>query len=157
MTRMESGARALCHRRPTAPGPSAHEDVKGKARRAAVVAGVVWLLVLPASVAAQTTDTLLACYVPASGTVYRIRKPGLATSCLATSHVEFSWAASGPPGATGPTGPTGPQGPTGSTGLAGPAGPTGAQGAAGPTGATGPAGATGPSGPPGATGPTGPQ
>src|SRR6266545_2681587 len=99
MTRMESGARA-----------------------ASAVLGTLCLTVLPSRVAAQTPDTLHACYVPASGTVYRIREPGLSSTCLGTSHVLFNWAAGGQPGATGPTGPQG------STGLAGPAGSAGATG-----------------------------
>jgi hypothetical protein len=32
-----------------------------------------------------------ACYVPASGTVYRIKEPGSPQSCNSTQHVEFSW------------------------------------------------------------------
>lgn len=32
-----------------------------------------------------------ACYVPLTGTVYRIKEAGLRTSCSSTSHIEFSW------------------------------------------------------------------
>jgi hypothetical protein len=136
------------------------------------------LLAIPAGSAAaqtatpQTTSaTLYACYVPASGTVYRIKETGLRQSCSSPQHVEFSWneggtagpqGPAGPQGETGPAGPqgeTGPAGPQGETGPAGPQGETGTTGPAGPqgeTGATGPQGATGPAGPQGETGATGP-
>src|SRR5438477_10277487 len=80
------------------------------------------------------TDTIRACYVPATGTVYRIKTSGAPGSCQASSHIEFWWVGQGTPGATGPTGAAGPTGPTGSTG--GP-GATGAAGAGGATGARG--------------------
>ena len=72
------------------------------------------------AVAQTGTTTLYGCYVPNSGTVYRIRGPGLPDDCRGASHVEFSWSAQGPQGPAGPPGPqgaTGPQGPAG--GLAG--------------------------------------
>ena len=68
------------------------------------------------------------CYVPTTGTVYRIKTTDKRETCVAPNHVEFFW---------NQVGPQGPQGP------AGPAGPTGATGAPGATGATGPAGAAG--------------
>jgi hypothetical protein len=96
-------------------------------------------LLLPAlqsAAAAQTdTTTIFACYSSATGSVYRIKAEGLRTSCTSPQHVEFSFNAQGPIGATGPTGATGPQGPQGETGPAGPQGETGATGA---TGAQGP-------------------
>jgi hypothetical protein len=47
--------------------------------------------VSPAGARAQTADTIRACYVPASGTIYRVKAPGVASGCLAPAHVEFSW------------------------------------------------------------------
>ena len=69
---------------------------------------------------------LHACYVPVTGLVYRIKEPGLPSSCFSTKHVEFSWASdtspgSGSEGVPGPTGPQGPPGPTGPPGSPGPA------------------------------------
>src|SRR5215213_6875617 len=80
----------------------------------------VMVLVAPSMARAQaaTADTIRACYVPATGTIYRIRKTGLPNECVASSHVEFWWIASGGAnGATGATGPTGAAGATGATGL----------------------------------------
>src|SRR5438034_4909578 len=37
-----------------------------------------------------TAKQYFACYVPATGTVYLIKQPGLRTEC-ATGHVQFSW------------------------------------------------------------------
>jgi hypothetical protein len=116
------------------------------------------------SAAAQTTTspTFYACYVPSSGTVYRIKEPGLRTACSAPTHMEFSWSENGsggpgPQGPAGPQGPVGPVGPMGAQGSAGPAGDTGPQGPAGPAGGTGPQGATGPQGEPGVAGAPGAQ
>jgi hypothetical protein len=48
---------------------------------------------------------LWACYVPLTGTVYRISPDGtdagLRTACSSTSHVKFSWNEQGPPGLSG--------------------------------------------------------
>jgi hypothetical protein len=82
-----------------------------------------------------TTPVLLyACYVPTSGTVYRIKEPNLKQTCLSTQHVEFFW------NQQGPVGPQGPQGIQGNQGVAGPQGTAGTAGAAGPPGPAGPAG-----------------
>ena len=54
-------------------------------RIAAVLAA---LALIPAAAQAQTTIT--ACYVPKSGSVYRIKVEGSPTKC-AQNHVEFSW------------------------------------------------------------------
>ena len=44
------------------------------------------------SVEAQSTPKVFfACYVSATGTVYRIKEPGLATQCTNKNHIEFSW------------------------------------------------------------------
>ena len=69
------------------------------------------------SAAAQATVS--GCYVPNSGTVYRIKATGLPDACRSKNHVEFTWSLQGPPGATGQTGATGPAGPPGPTGPAG--------------------------------------
>src|SRR3954469_909207 len=45
-----------------------------------------------ANLRAQTTPKIFyACYVPASGTVYRIKETGLPSICTMVSHVQFSW------------------------------------------------------------------
>ncbi|MGH7555065.1 MAG: tail fiber domain-containing protein [Longimicrobiales bacterium] len=56
------------------------------------------MIATPESAAAQAT-VYYACYVPSSGTVYRIKEPGLPTECgtttkkgVTTQHVEFSWS-----------------------------------------------------------------
>ena len=103
--------------------------------------------------AVQVDEPLYACFIPASGTIYRIRLPGLSQDCLAPNHVLFSWNQGGAPG---PEGPAGPAGPAGVDGAAGPAGAQGAPGAAGADGAPGPQGPPGPVGPAGADGAQGP-
>jgi hypothetical protein len=65
---------------------------------------------------AGAQSVLYGCYVPSSGTVYRIKGAGLPDECRSQQHVQFTWSAQGP---TGPQGPAGPQGPQG---LQGPAG-----------------------------------
>jgi hypothetical protein len=94
-------------------------------------------------VTTTTPVVLYACYVPLSGTSYRIKEVDLKQACISTSHIEYSW------NQQGPVGPQGPQGIQGIQGVAGPAGAAGAAGATGATGATGPAG---PAGAPGAAG-----
>ena len=53
-----------------------------------LVAALAALALIPAAAQAQTTMT--ACYVPKSGTVYRIKVEGTPTKC-SQNHVEFSW------------------------------------------------------------------
>ena len=77
-------------------------------------AGVVLLGLTTTDVAAQAI--LTGCYVPNSGTVYRIKGDGLPNACHSKNHVEFTWSLQGPQGPTGPAGPTGPQGPAGPAG-----------------------------------------
>ena len=91
---------------------------------------------------AQTTtpdpNVIYACYVPMSGTVYRIKTADTKENCSSSTHVMFFFNQTGPQGPAGPqgeTGPAGPAGPTGPQGPAGPAGPTGPQGPAGSAGA----------------------
>ena len=132
------------------------------------------LLAPSAPLAAQTTSSvsselLYACYVPMTGTVYRIKAPGAPAECTKPKsvnakthqeHIEFVFNATGPRGPAGPAGPQGEAGPKGDVGPAGAQGLQGETGPAGPTGAEGPAGATGatgPMGPQGAMGPQGPQ
>jgi hypothetical protein len=56
-------------------------------RFAAILAA---LALVPAAAEAQSTIT--ACYVPKTGSVYRIQAPGAPEACK-SSHVEFSWQA----------------------------------------------------------------
>jgi hypothetical protein len=154
--------------------PSMFSPVRRRAHRSPVaalaLAGVSAMLLFSAVVTAQETtttseDTVYACYVPLTGTVYRIKAQGAPSACFKLrgtragqtdrSHVEFSWlkSGSGTVGPMGPAGPEGPAGPQGETGPAGPAGPQGEPGPAGPAGETGPAG---PAGPQGVAGPAGP-
>jgi hypothetical protein len=83
--------------------------------RSAVVAGA--LLVVGATAAQlqvpPTGKTFYACYVPSTGTMYRIREPGLPTECNSSRdgtsrHVMFSWRdASGAAGSQALTGAPG--------------------------------------------------
>lgn len=91
-------------------------------------AGVAVLLV-PARARAQAPATpkpdapavLVACWVPASGTVYRIdpsgATAGLARACLGATHRQFTWNQVGPKGDPGPQGDPGPPGPSGAASL----------------------------------------
>ena len=46
----------------------------------------------PTRADAQSTPAVIhACYVPLTGTMYRIKEAGLRTACSSTSHVEFQW------------------------------------------------------------------
>ena len=143
--------------------PTTHRTpmMTAQPQRAARLAALLvpLLLALPAVARAQQStaaDTIRACYVPASGTIYRIGVPGSPTSCHG-SHIEMKWNVAGPAGAAGPQGVTGPAGPKGEDGAAGPAGPQGEKGDKGDKGDAGPAGAQGPAGPQGLVGPAGPQ
>jgi hypothetical protein len=110
---------------------------------AAIVLGAALLYAAPSVAAAQTaapvvTTTaaklLYGCYVPVSGTTYRIKETDLKQKCASSDHIEYSWNQEGP---QGPVGPQGPQGIQGIQGVAGPVGTTGATGATGPAGASG--------------------
>jgi len=50
--------------------------------------------------AAMATTTVVACYVPTTGTMYRIGEPGLATNCFAPNHVRMEWSSGGESGNT---------------------------------------------------------
>jgi hypothetical protein len=107
---------------------------------------------------AMSADSLVhACFVPATGTVYRIGAPGLRDTCMNQDHVHFSWNSRGPEGAPGATGAPGEQGPQGALGPRGEQGPAGPEGVPGPQGRTGDAGTNGTQGPAGPQGPQGPQ
>jgi hypothetical protein len=115
------------------------------------------LIVDVESSAAQSSSQLFACYVPATGLVYRVREAGLPSDCTGpvsgpNQHVLFSWSAQGPEGPVGAQGPPGPQGPDGPMGPVGPQGERGATGAQGPAGPQGTIGPQGPQGVPGAPG-----
>lgn len=85
-------------------------------------------------------EVIYACYVPGSGSLYRIKADDPTETCKSPNHVELHWNVVGP---QGPVGPAGPQGPVGPVGPQGPQGPQGAPGSAGPAGASGPQGPTG--------------
>lgn len=124
----------------------------------AVITAFLLAAAAPALARAQQStspETIRACFVPASGTIYRIGVEGGPTSCHG-GHIEMSWNVAGPAGAAGPVGPKGADGAPGPAGPAGPIGPAGPQGETGPAGAQGPAGPAGPMGATGATGPQGP-
>lgn len=113
------------------------------------LAGSAVLLAMPqvlhAQQAAQATQVmnssspapkiLYACYVPLTGSVYRIKEPGLKDTCTSLAHVLFQWTdadgMAGSPGPQGPAGPTGPKGDKGDKGDQGDPGPQGPQGPAG--------------------------
>ena len=135
-----------------------------------VALGAIALMASTTPMAAQTTTTsselMYACYVPLTGTVYRIKAPGAPADCTRpksgnanghAEHIQFVFNATGPMGPAGPQGPQGEVGPAGPTGAVGPVGPKGDVGPAGPQGATGETGAQGPQGIGGPMGPAGPQ
>ena len=118
--------------------PMIRETVRRRDATAALVAlaALVLLATFPSTARAQQTsapEVIRACFVPASGTIYRIGVSGGPTACRG-GHVEMQWNAGGPAGTPGPAGEQGPAGP------AGPAGPQGPQGDPGPQGPPGPAG-----------------
>lgn len=57
-------------------------------RHLKLIALLAVLALLPSAAEAQTTIT--ACYVPKSGSVYRVKADGAPPAC-AKNHVEFSW------------------------------------------------------------------
>ena len=92
----------------------------------ALLAAAVAALVPAGRAAAQTAEptVIYACYVPSSGTVYRIKAPGLPDSCGSSKvggklqpHVPFQWNEEGEAGPAGPQGEVGPQGPAGTGGI----------------------------------------
>ena len=94
-------------------------------------------------------EIIHACFVPQSGTLYRIKATDPAETCKSPQHVAIQWnitGAIGPEGVMGVAGPIGPAGPQGPKGPVGPAGPQGETGPLGPAGAKGSSGAAGPNG-----------
>lgn len=59
----------------------------------AAIGGIAGGTATPAAAqtATPTAKVMHACYVPLTGTVYRIKETGLRTACSSSSHVEFSW------------------------------------------------------------------
>jgi hypothetical protein len=58
----------------------------------AATLGLIGIALAPRAAAAQVgVTTFRACYVPGSGTVYRIGASGMPSSCKSSSHVEFQW------------------------------------------------------------------
>ena len=105
---------------------------RSNVRAAAGVLGaqVTMAMLAPRAAEAQTPEphVLYACYVPTTGTVYRIKETDLRQKCTSDKHIEFSWnqqgekGDKGDPGDQGEPGPAGPVGPAGPEGPAGPAG-----------------------------------
>jgi hypothetical protein len=102
----------------------------------ATAIGAALLTLTGARAGAQTSpptpppSTIDACYVPASGTIYRINTTqspaaGAPARCLSSTHVPFTWNQQG---VQGPAGPQGSQGPRGFTGPAGASGQPGISG-----------------------------
>jgi len=70
----------------------------------------------PAPPSAQVSDLIRACYVPVSGTMYRVAVTGAPSACLDASHIAFSFPSSA---VQGPAGPAGAAGAAGANGLNG--------------------------------------
>jgi hypothetical protein len=84
----------------------------------------VTLLTTAAGAQTAPPPTIDACWVPASGTMYRIDSPsspapGAPKTCLSPLHTKFSWNQQGLKGDKGETGPQGPQGDQGPPGIPG--------------------------------------
>src|SRR5688572_15980753 len=120
--------------------------VRPKAIRGAAVGAMLAFGAAVRPAAAQTSNVLWACYVPLTGTVYRIRATNTQNNCSSPAHIMFNWNEQGP---QGPKGDVGPQGLQGLKGDPGPQGPKGDPGLNGAPGARGADGAEGPQGPPG--------
>ena len=77
---------------PASPARSARR-FRRRASLTLLLGGAV-LLGAPAALPAQTTaasKVYYACYVPLTGTVYRIKEVDVRQTCASTTHVEFSW------------------------------------------------------------------
>jgi len=109
-----------------------------------LVASLAGRAAVAQSAAITNTDDspkiLYACYIPNTGTTYRIKEADLKQTCANNAHLMFSWNQQGVAGPVGPQGPIGLVGPQGPQGPQGPAGPAGPKGDAGPAGPQGPAG-----------------
>lgn len=85
-------------------------------------AAMALVLGYPGVARAQSDGVLYACYVPNSGTVYRIKQSDTKQKCSSDQHVEFSWNSTGPagaPGLKGEKGDAGLQGVSGAPGASG--------------------------------------
>ncbi len=69
----------------------AHRANAGGCWNVAAILAVATLLSAPSLTRAQESGALQACYVPGSGTIYRVAASGLPADCLAAEHVRFSW------------------------------------------------------------------
>lgn len=88
--------------------------------RTLVVTALMVTLATAAVTPGHSQGTVLqGCYVPGSGTIYRVGITGAPASCVAASHVAFTWNVEGPAGPTGPQGAAGAQGPPGPSGFTG--------------------------------------
>ena len=122
-------------------------QLRGTALRVTLAVALALVSTTRSQAQAVRADTIAACYVPASGTMYRIAAPSAPATCAASSHQAFT-IVSGRDGAQGPVGPAGGVGPAGAAGSPGAIGPTGqgSQGSPGPQGPQGVAGVSGTSG-----------
>jgi hypothetical protein len=89
------------------------------------VAVMALLSVTSGAARTESEGLLYACYVPNSGTVYRIKVSDTKQECASRRHVEFHWNETGPAGAPGLKGEKGDAGPQGVPGVAGASGITG--------------------------------
>src|SRR5688572_30005280 len=149
--------------------PVRRRGLRSPGNQILVALSAVALVAFSTPIAAQTTtatpELMYACYVPLTGTVYRIKTHGTPAECTKPKavserhqdHIQFVFNATGPMGPAGPQGPQGEVGPMGPAGAVGAAGPKGDVGPAGPQGAKGDAGPQGPQGIGGPMGPAGPQ
>jgi hypothetical protein len=92
---------------------------------------LISMAVAPVYVTAQSSNTLRACLIPGTGTLYIIGQSNTPAACVAPAHVELSFNRVGPQGPIGPEGPAGVQGEAGEPGEAGSAGDDGRQGSVG--------------------------
>jgi hypothetical protein len=72
-----------------------------------LLAAALGALVVLAPRTAQAQDVIHACYVPASGTIYRIKASDVTETCKSPQHIEFHWNVEGPAGADGADGVSG--------------------------------------------------
>jgi hypothetical protein len=80
---------------------------------------------VPGEATAQGSNTLRACLIPGTGTLYIIGQVSTPNACVRGEHIELSFNRVGPEGPAGPIGPEGAQGEAGADGEAGRVGPAG--------------------------------
>lgn len=93
----------------------------------ACAAATIVTTVASPTLAQTSADTVRACYVPSSGTIYRVQATGTPTACAHASHVAFSFNMYGPEGPKGDPGDKGDKGDKGDTGNTGAPGVSGWQ------------------------------